>query len=185
MSKLAIEPVRSVQIFFRVGHPLEGNVLTSNFNGLEKSSRLSHNLERRWGPNMISDEKIFDFVSKRVEQTSADTEAGLKLFLPMYSAVLGGSIWLSDKLGKTVPSKYEYLSDALISLLTLVCIYIVVDNLRAWWGYRNQLFELSKKSAHKIPRPQWWAAIMEVVLCAAMLVACVMFILFNPLTASG
>ena len=130
---------------------------------------------------MISDEKIFDFVSKRVEQTSSDTEAGLKLFLPMYSAILGGSIWLSDKLGRTIPAKYEYLSDALVSLLTLVCVYIVIDNLRAWWGYRVQLSNLCAHSAHKIGLPTVWAAFMEVVLCVAMLGACVMFILFNPL----
>jgi hypothetical protein len=171
--------------FFRLGTPLCGERLSCDFKGLEKSSPISHNLKRRWGPSMISDEKIFDFVSKRVEQTSADTEAGLKLFLPMYSAVLGGSIWLSDKLGSSIPAKYEYLSDSLISLLTLVCVYIVIDNLRAWWGYRVQLSKLTSGSDHQIANPTRRAAFMEVVLCAAMLGACVMFILFNPLTASG
>lgn len=102
---------------------------------------------------MISDEKIFDFVAMRANQTSNDTDTGLKLFFPMYSAILGGSIWLTDKLEDSVPAKYKYLSDVLVILLTVVCCYIGLDNLRAWWGYRKQLSELTKDSSHQLAGP--------------------------------
>jgi hypothetical protein len=129
---------------------------------------------------MISDDKIFDYLTTRANQTSNDTEAGLKLFIPMYSAILGGSIWLSDKLEDPIPVRYRYLSNALVALLTIVCIYVVLDNLRAWWGYRVQLAEITKESKYPLPPPQWHAAVIEVVLCLGMLGACAMYVWFNP-----
>ena len=129
---------------------------------------------------MISEEKIFDFLAMRANQTSNDTEAGLKLFIPMYSAILGGSIWLSDKLGRKAPLEYKYLSDALVILLAIVCIYIVLDNLRAWWGYRVWLSEMTKESNFPLQRPRWSSAVIEFVLCAGMVGACFMYTQFNP-----
>lgn len=134
---------------------------------------------------MISDEKIFDFVAMRANQTSNDTDTGLKLFFPMYSAILGGSIWLTDKLEDSVPAKYKYLSDVLVILLTVVCCYIVLDNLRAWWGYRKQLSELTKDSSHQLAGPTRVGAVMEVVVCLGMIFACAMYVWFNPLGVSG
>lgn len=130
---------------------------------------------------MISDEKIFDFAAMRANQTSNDTDSGLKMFIPMYSAILAGSIWLTDKLENAVPMNYRYLADALVILLTLVCSYTVLDNLRAWWGYREQLCELTRDSGHPIPPPTWKSAIMEFVLCVGMICACLMYVWFNPL----
>jgi len=133
---------------------------------------------------MISDDKIFDFIATRANQTSNDTEVGLKLFVPMYSAILGGSIWLSDRLGNSTPHKFVYLSNALVLLLTFVCIYIVIDNLRAWWGYRIQIAEITKDSKHSISQPRWDSAIIELVLCLGMLGAGGMYVWFNPFSVA-
>lgn len=130
---------------------------------------------------MVHDDKIFEFVAMRANATSNDTDTGLKLFIPMYSAILAGSIWLVDKLGNSVPANYVYLSDSLMALLSLVCCYIVLDNLRAWWGYRTQLSALTKNSRYRIPRPTYISSIMEFVLCAGMVGAAVMYVCFNPL----
>jgi hypothetical protein len=135
---------------------------------------------------MVSDEKQYEFITSRISDLSNDTIAGLKLFIPMYSAILGGSIWLKLQLRQqSVPASYKYLSDSLVSLLTLVCIYIVIDNLWAWWKYRNQLCRLTRRSHFPAPPPHWSSAIIEGVICVAMAIACGMFIWFNPFGSSN
>jgi hypothetical protein len=134
---------------------------------------------------MVSEDKQYEFITNRVSDLSNATEDGLKLFVPMYSAILGGSIWLRLQLKDAVPPSYKYLSDALILLLTFVCIYIVLDNLRAWWWYRQKLAEITSGSKYPATQPHWSAAIIEVVLCAAMFAAGIAFVLFNPFMVSN
>jgi hypothetical protein len=130
---------------------------------------------------MISDEKQYEFITKRIGELSNATEDGLKLFIPMFSAILGGSIWLRFQIKGPAPLEYKYLSNALMSLLTLVCIVIVLDNLRAWWGYRVDLAKLTEGAKHESKPPSIFpSAVIELVLCLAMAIACWMFITYNP-----
>jgi hypothetical protein len=133
---------------------------------------------------MVSEDKQFEFITKRVSELSNATEDGLKLFVPMYSAILGGSIWLRLQLKDAVPPSYRYLSDALILLLTFVCTFIVLDNLRAWWGFRTDLVVITRDSKLPTPMPHWSAAIIELVLCTAMIGAGIAFVWFNPFIIS-
>jgi hypothetical protein len=103
---------------------------------------------------MVSDDEIFKFFAMRVNQTANDTDAGLKLFLPIFSAVLGGSIWLNNQLsGAPVPFAYVIVSDALIALLTVISCYMVWDNLDAWWIYLQHLTDITRNSTFPVPLP--------------------------------
>lgn len=134
---------------------------------------------------MISADKHFEFIASRVNQTSNDTEAGVKLFIPLYSAILAGSIWLRLQLkGVVVPPSYEYLSNGLVVLLTLVCIYIEYDNCRAWWGYRAELAKMTAGTEFPAPEPKLSSCVIEGVLCFAMAAACILFWIFNPFSAA-
>ena len=129
---------------------------------------------------MVSNEKLFDYFVSRSTQTANDTGWGFKLFLPIYSAILGGSIWLSIQLTETIPPSYKYVSDTLIILLTLVCAYADLDNLRAWYINRKSLAQMTAKADHPIPMPKISLMTIDVLLCVGMLVACAMFVWFNP-----
>ena len=130
---------------------------------------------------MVSEDKQYEFITNRIGDLSNATEDGLKLFIPMYSAILGGSIWLRFQIKEAVPPHYTYLSNGLVCLLTIVCIYIVADNLRAWRGYHKDLAKLTKTAPNpsEVP-PLFPSAFIEIVLCAAMTGACVVYIIWNP-----
>jgi hypothetical protein len=129
---------------------------------------------------MVSEEKILDFVAMRANQTSNDTESGLKLFLPIYSAILGGSIWLTAGQSGSIPGSYQFISDMLVLLVTVVCVYIEIDNLQAWQSYREQLSLMTKQTKHPIPMPGRTAGVIDYVLCVGMGAACLIFMIFNP-----
>ena len=130
---------------------------------------------------MISDDKQYEFVTRRISDLANATHSALKLFLPTFSAILGGSIWLRLQIKDSTPPSYAYLSDALILVLTAQCIVIVYDNHRAWWGYRMLLTKLLATSAHPAPPPVFWpTAIIELSMCLAMLGAGALFVIFNP-----
>src|SRR5579872_6202343 len=129
---------------------------------------------------MVSAEKIFDFVAIRANQTSNDTESGLKLFLPIYSAILGGSIWLTAGQSGTIPGSYQFISDMLVFLVTFVCVYIEIDNLQAWKKYRELLSLMTRQTAHPLPMPGRSAEVIDYVLCFGMGLACIIFMIFNP-----
>ena len=133
------------------------------------------------GVQMISDEKQYEFIAKRVSDLANATHDGLKLFLPMFSAILGGCFWLRQQINGSPPVSYAYLSDALVVLLTLVCIGIVLDNLHAWWGYRKKIVELTKGTKHEAPPPKWFpTSLIEIGMCLAMATSCGLFVIFNP-----
>jgi uncharacterized protein (DUF58 family) len=134
---------------------------------------------------MVTDDKQYEFITSRITDLSNATEDGLKLFVPMFSAILGGSIWLRLQIQGAAPPSYQFLSNWLMVLLTAVCIFLVLYNLWAWWGYRNQLVKITRSLRHPAPPPRWASAIIEAVLCAAMAIACGIFIAFNPFGISN
>ena len=129
----------------------------------------------------VSIDKQFEFISGQVSLCVNATEDGLKLFIPMFAAILGGSIWLRFQTHtQTIPRPYIILSDALVLLLTGLCIYMTAYNFKAWWEYRNELSEITSSSAYHYPRPRWTSIFIEGGLCALMVTACALFIAFNP-----
>jgi fumarate reductase subunit C len=133
---------------------------------------------------MISDEKQYEFITRQIGDLARATHDGLKLFLPMFSAIVGGSIWLRLQSKEKAP--YEYLTDALVIMLTVVCIAITLTNLKAWWGYRRKLSEITAKTKYPAPKPVLFpSALIEMIMCLAMLATCAIFVFFNPFKLSN
>jgi hypothetical protein len=137
--------------------------------------------------NMISDEKQYEFITSQIairDQKAFDTH--FSLFLRLFSAIVGGSIWLSmQKIANpSARTSYTLLSDLLVVLLTVVSIVMVVDNYRAWRGYRAVLSRLVGKDEfgnYQVPLPRLFpAAVMETAVVVCMIAVCVLFIWFNP-----
>lgn len=133
---------------------------------------------------MISDEKQHEFITRQIGDLARATHDGLKLFLPMFSAIVGGSIWL--RLQSAGKAPYEYLTDTLVLLLTAVCVAMTVTNLKAWWGYRNKLSEITAKTKFPAPKPVLFpSALIEMIMCVAMVATCALFVIFNPFKLSN
>lgn len=81
---------------------------------------------------MISPEHQYKYITKRLSDMSKATYDGLKLFLPMFSAIVAGSVWLSQQAKSPIPHSYAILSDLLVLLLTIVCSSMTVMNLISW-----------------------------------------------------
>lgn len=136
---------------------------------------------------MISDEKQYEFVTSQVaarDQKAADVH--FKFFVQWFSAIVGGAMWLSMQpdIQPTARPIYRTLSDALIILLTIISIILVIDNFRAWRGYRTTHSKLVGKDEtgnYRVPLPKVFpAAITEATVVACMIAVCVLFFWFNP-----
>jgi hypothetical protein len=110
-----------------------------------------------------------------------------KLFISLYSAIVGGSIWLSIQADKNSSSysSYGWLSNGAVALLTIVAVVLVFEAKRGWWGYRKAQSKLVGKTAdgnYRIPLPKLFpTALTEGVMVLSMVAAGVGFIMFNPL----
>ena len=131
---------------------------------------------------MISDEKQYDFITKRINDQANQTFDGIKFFVPTFTAIIGGAIWLRLQPHWVASATYVLLSDILVALLTVVCVGMVADNLRAWHGYRERLSDLTADTRFPAPRPNLRrSAMIEALLCVVMIVAFALFCFFNPL----
>ena len=128
----------------------------------------------------IGIEKQYDFLTERIANLADHTEDGAKLFLSLFSAILAGSIWLRLQTRPPIPTAYLVLSDLLVALLTALCIFMTLYNLQEWWEYRNDLARITANSTYPALPPTWKSACVELGLCAAMLAACVLYMVFNP-----
>ncbi len=129
---------------------------------------------------MIEDKQQYDFFTDQITRKGVATYDAFKLFLQMFSAIVGGSIWLRLQIDGEAPLSYEYLSDALVVLLALVGVVLVIDNARSWWRYRVRLVEIVGDSAHRVPPPKWDSVIAQFLMSVAMIAVTVMFVAFNP-----
>jgi len=113
------------------------------------------------------------------------TYDGLKIFLPNFSAIVGGSIGLSRIDGISNP-QFVALSDGVTLLLTFVCVSLVTFNLISWYGYRKVLSRMTANTEFPVPQPSILKSCgIEAIMCLAMVVACVMFLECNPFKISS
>jgi hypothetical protein len=111
-----------------------------------------------------------------------------KLFISLYSAIVGGAIWISTQ-ATNFPASYGTLSSVIVALVTVVAVILVVEAKRGWWGYRKAQSELVGRNAdgkYRIPLPTAFPTVLtEGAMVACMLLACGFFIRFNPLQNSN
>jgi hypothetical protein len=138
---------------------------------------------------MITDEQLYKSLSDMIAERNRNALDAFKLFISLYSAIVGGTIWLSTQTPTCVPPSYEWLSSAAAGLLTVVTIVLVYEAKRGWWGYRKAQSELVGKTAngkYRIPPPKLFPTVLtEGVMVICMAVAGIAFILFNPLSPTS
>lgn len=136
--------------------------------------------------NRICREKEYEMISKRVGDIWASSHDAIKLFIQMFAAILGGSIWLATR-GKVAPI-YEWGSDLLVAILVGLCGTMLWDNKGSWLQWRGRLDEITRgtdTSIVKFPRQSWIKENgMELISTATMFIALGVFWWFNPFQAA-
>jgi len=125
---------------------------------------------------MIPRVKQYDSVISQLHYKETVKYDAFKIFVQMFAAIAGGSIWLRLEMTQAPPRSYAHLTDALVFLLMVVCVASVVDSFRSWWDYREKLSRLDKT----VPRPRFPAGLMECIMSGAMLLATWAFVELNP-----
>ncbi|MGJ0535326.1 hypothetical protein [Methylocystis sp.] len=129
---------------------------------------------------MISDEKQYEFVGSMLKDRLDRGRDALRLFLQLFSAIVGGSIWLSiQDLTPAGRMAYERASNALIVLLIVVTGAMIWRATAGWWGYRQKLSEFEFEN-HPAPPPKCVAILAEALMLICMVAAGGFFIYFNP-----
>jgi hypothetical protein len=124
-------------------------------------------------------------LSNTIRDKSTAMCDGFKLFIQMFSGVVGGSALLRLQYADKVPSAFVWLSDALAILVVVTATIFLLDHYRSWRGYRLALSEVAGKD-HRgkriIPPPSFvksgWAFSTMILVMALALTG---FIFFNPL----
>lgn len=136
---------------------------------------------------MISDEQLYKTLSEMIAERNKNALDAFKLFISLYSAIVGGSIWLSTQANRNLPA-YGRLSSGVILLVTLVAVVLVIEAKRGWWGYRKAQSELVGKNEtgrYRVPPPKIFPTILtEGAMVIAMVLAAAGFLWFNPLEAN-
>jgi hypothetical protein len=133
---------------------------------------------------MLSDDAQYRWLTSQIADRVNKCTDALKLFVQMFSAIVGGSIYLASAqtLTPAMPLTYRWLSSVATLLLTGVCVAIIIDARRSWCGYRRSLTTLFPEiPAPKVIRSSFVPAVMVLgMLIAAALFCC----WFNPFVAS-
>jgi hypothetical protein len=126
----------------------------------------------------ISAIKRYQFVTQQLRYHNEKIIEAFKLFIKLFSAIVGGAIWLSIQTNEL--SSYGNLALALVGVLTLVTVVMVISNLMAWYGFRKAESFLVGKEKVGPPTPirSCWT---EYVMIFAMVCALTLFWCFNPL----
>jgi hypothetical protein len=134
---------------------------------------------------MLSIDKHCEMLSNSIRDKSAAMYDGFKLFIQMFSGVVGGSVLLRVQHGGKVPYGFVESSNMVAAIIVITTAIIIWDHYRSWHGYRVTLHELAGTDDHGkpcIPKPRF---VTSGLAFSAMLVAMAFsllgFVAFNPL----
>ena len=134
---------------------------------------------------MLSVDAEYAHVSAITKYKSDLIHGAFDQFIKIFTAIVGGSIWLSrqsDVLGVS-RENYQVLSNATVAVLVIYGVVSVFDDFRSWWGYRVRLTEIGRHGSvdPQISPPKVWPAVLKPTAMAfAMVTALYFFVEFNP-----
>jgi hypothetical protein len=138
---------------------------------------------------MLSTDKHCELLTNLARDKSAAIYDSFKLFVQLFSGIVGGSVVVRLQYGQTVPAGYVALSNALSALVVITCAVMILDAFRSWYGYSQKLSAVSGVSERGdilIARPSLYVSARTVaVMLGVMALALVGLIRFNPLQISN
>ena len=135
---------------------------------------------------MISTEKQYEFVTSQIAERLKQTRDAFRLFVQVFTAIVGGSVALvaTEKIKPEAKPHYAIMSNLLVVFLTLAMTIMIIDSLRGWYANRKtqvQLGGFDLKGHPIIPPPRIPpSGISEIAMILAMIAACAGFCAYNP-----
>jgi hypothetical protein len=132
---------------------------------------------------MLTPETHCEILSAGVRDRLASISNGFRLFVQLFSALVGGAVALRLQYAEDIPASFVTLSDYLAVLIPIAATILVGDAFQSWLGYRKKLSEVAGKDEEGkniIPPPRWWPSSVWFMFLV-MLISCVLFVWFNPL----
>lgn len=130
---------------------------------------------------MLNDETHCQMLSATLIDRSASLRSNFRMFIQLFSALVGGSAALRLQYGALI--YFAILANILAILITSGCAFLICDAFRSWRGYRCKLTEVANKgSGHCIIQPA--SSDTEntfKMMIRVMAVALIGFVLLNPL----
>jgi hypothetical protein len=138
---------------------------------------------------MLSNEEHCKLLTLQLLERLKYIMDGFKLFIQVFTALVGGAVAVRLQYGEKTPPSFARLGDALAIIIFIATAALILENLRAWYGYRNALSAfagLNETNRHIIPRPRaWWTARIEIIMILVMIAATCVFLVFNTLRISN
>src|SRR5262249_51337075 len=111
---------------------------------------------------MLNPEKHCEMLSANVRDRSEAMRGGFRLFIQLFSALVGGAIFLRIHLPENIPAHFVWLSDLLAWFIVVASSILVWDSFRAWHGHRKKLSDVAGRNEDGvlvIPQISWWSYI--------------------------
>jgi hypothetical protein len=131
---------------------------------------------------MVSEDREFEDVTSQIIKHIERSVDAFKLFLQLFSVIVGGAIWLSIQQNVHNPKTYAFLSDVVVGLVTFITGLMIYENYRGWRGFRNAQ---SERLTPHVPRPTWRAQCIGWVMTLLMVAASALFCWYNPFTLAS
>ena len=129
---------------------------------------------------MISDEKQYEYIGSVIIDRIDRVRDAFKLYLQLFAAIVGGSIWLSTQnISPVARRTYAFVSNALVGLLIVVTVIMVYAALRSWWRSRETMSNFDG-GQYPIPGPEFQAIVAEIAMLLCMIASAAIFFCFNP-----
>ena len=134
---------------------------------------------------MLSTDTHCEMLVAQIRDKNVSIYDGFKLFVQLFAAIVGGSVVLRLQYGPAMLPYFANLSEALVVLIFATSTVIILENLRSLHQYKIRLSNVAgmdKAGLRVVPLPRTFAAHkVEVFMFGVMLLAMMMFHMFNPL----
>ena len=129
----------------------------------------------------VSADAEFKWVTSQIATERQRAEAAFRLYLQMFSALVGGSIWLSiqPSIAHSAHRKLAVLTDIAVTLAMAAVSVMLLGSWRAWFSYRRAQSVLMP---HVPPPRRWPSGVVWGAMFLCILVATGLFWMFNPFT---
>lgn len=113
-----------------------------------------------------------------------DMHDAFRQYMQVLSALAGGSVIATLQYGRSAIAPYSIYLDLLAIFAAMVATILIVENIRAWVGYRNRLHEVAGKDERGtdiIPRARKRAQSMSYAFLFTVWVSSLGLVVANPL----
>lgn len=128
----------------------------------------------------VSADAQYNFLTSECRYKNEKIIEAFNLFMKLATSIVAGVFFLDWKMAADDPKrcKLSHGADAFFLLVGISMVFLILNNLRSWRGYRKEVSRL----VTNVPAPKgpfWFSS--EALMCVVIALACAGFLIFNPL----